>query len=86
MTLSGEGLDVCSLDVVVAVSRYDQSAALDIESFVVYVEYASGSTAIEDVETETVGVKVIYDLSGRRVEKITNAGIYIVNGKKILVK
>ena len=86
VTLSGEGLDVCSLDVVVAVSRYDQSAALDIESFVVYVEYASGSTAIEDVETETVGVKVIYDLSGRRVEKITNAGIYIVNGKKILVK
>ena len=30
--------------------------------------------------------KTIYDLTGRRVENITNAGIYIVNGKKVLVK
>ena len=42
-------------------------------------------TAIEDVEAEN-GEKVIYDLTGRRVENITNAGIYIVNGKKVLVK
>ena len=42
-------------------------------------------TAIEDIEAEN-GEKVIYDLTGRRVENITNAGIYIVNGKKVLVK
>ena len=42
-------------------------------------------TAIDDVEAEN-GEKVIYDLTGRRVENITNAGIYIVNGKKVLVK
>ena len=42
-------------------------------------------TAIEDVEAEN-SEKVIYDLTGRRVENITNAGIYIVNGKKVLVK
>ena len=42
-------------------------------------------TAIEEVKGEN-GVKVIYDLTGRRVENITNAGIYIVNGKKTLVK
>lgn len=30
--------------------------------------------------------KVIYDLLGRRVEAITGAGIYIVNGKKVVVK
>ena len=42
-------------------------------------------TAIEGVEAEN-GEKVIYDLTGRRVENITNAGIYIVNGKKVLVK
>lgn len=42
-------------------------------------------TAIEEVNGEN-GEKVIYDLTGRRVENITNAGIYIVNGKKVLVK
>ena len=40
---------------------------------------------IEDITAGDV-VKTIYDLTGRRVENITNAGIYIVNGKKVLVK
>ena len=44
-----------------------------------------GTTAIENVEVENE-VKVIYDLTGRRVEAITAPGIYIVGGKKVLVK
>ena len=32
--------------------------------------------------TETV----IYDLTGRRVNEITKAGVYIVNGRKVMVK
>ena len=44
-----------------------------------------GDTAIEEVKGENAE-KVIYDLTGRRVENITNAGIYIVDGKKVLVK
>ena len=44
-----------------------------------------GTTAIESVEVENE-VKAIYDLTGRRVEAITAPGIYIVNGKKVLVK
>jgi hypothetical protein len=40
-------------------------------------------TAIKSVESETESV--IYDLSGRRVQKMTK-GLYIVNGKKVLVK
>lgn len=32
------------------------------------------------------GEQVIYDLLGRRVENISGAGIYIVNGKKVIVK
>lgn len=44
-----------------------------------------GTTAIENVEVENE-VKVIFDLTGRRVEEITAPGIYIVNGKKVLVK
>ena len=43
------------------------------------------TTSIESVTIETENT-VIYDLTGRRIEKITNAGIYIVNGNKVLVK
>ena len=43
------------------------------------------NTAIEEVKGEN-GEQSIYDLTGRRVEKVTNAGVYIVNGKKVLVK
>ena len=45
-----------------------------------------GTTAIEEVETENAEAEVIFDLCGRRVNEITKAGIYIVNGKKVLVK
>ena len=44
-----------------------------------------GTTAIENVEVENTD-QVIYDLTGRRVETITAPGIYIVGGKKVLVK
>ena len=44
-----------------------------------------GTTSIENVEVENT-VKAIYDLTGRRVEAITTPGIYIVGGKKVLVK
>ena len=47
------------------------------------VTYAE--TAIEDVEAEAEGT-VIYDLTGRRVNEITKAGIYIVNGVKRVIK
>ena len=32
------------------------------------------------------GLETIYDLTGRRVEKISKSGVYIVNGKKVFVK
>ena len=44
------------------------------------------TTGIEEVKTENGEVKAVYDLTGRRVEAITAPGIYIVNGKKVLVK
>ena len=47
--------------------------------------FEDGTTAIEGVEVENE-VKAIFDLTGRRVEAITAPGIYIVNGKKVLVK
>ena len=48
--------------------------------------YGEGTTGVEEVKTENGEVKVIYDLTGRRVEAITAPGIYIVGGKKVLVK
>ena len=45
-----------------------------------------GTTAIEEVETENAESEVIYDLCGRRVNEITKAGIYIIGGRKVLVK
>ena len=45
-----------------------------------------GTTGIGEVKTENGEVKAIYDLTGRRVEVITAPGIYIINGKKTLVK
>ncbi len=44
------------------------------------------TTAIDEVVTENTEVKIIYDLTGRRVSEITEAGIYIIGGKKVLVK
>ena len=60
-----------------------------------YLEIASASKAIQFNFEGTTGIEnvqgadaeaVIYDLTGRRVQQMNAAGIYIVNGKKVLVK
>ena len=43
------------------------------------------TTGIEDINRETITNNRYYDLQGRRVENPTN-GIYIVNGKKVVIK
>ena len=48
--------------------------------------FGEGTTSIDEVKTENGNVKTIYDLTGRRVEAITAPGIYIVGGRKVLVK
>ena len=45
-----------------------------------------GTTGISEVKGENGEVKAIYDLTGRKVNEITAPGIYIVGGKKVLVK
>ena len=47
--------------------------------------FGEGTTGIENVESAEA-VKAIFDLTGRRVEAVTAPGIYIVNGKKVIVK
>ncbi|MBQ8695509.1 MAG: Ig-like domain-containing protein [Bacteroidaceae bacterium] len=45
----------------------------------------TGVVGIDSIYGEA-GESVIYDITGRKIEKITEGGIYIVNGKKVLVK
>ena len=45
-----------------------------------------GTTGIEEVTTENVTVNGIYDLSGRKLDAVTEPGVYIIDGKKVLVK
>ena len=46
----------------------------------------TNTTGINEVKAESGKVKVIYDLTGRRINEIAGPGIYIVNGKKVFVK
>ena len=46
---------------------------------------SGNAAAIENVPV-LENEQVIYDLLGRRVEKVTTAGIYIVNGRKVIIK
>ena len=45
-----------------------------------------GATGIDDVEDEVETIETIYDLQGRRLDEITHPGVYIVNGRKVVVK
>lgn len=70
---------------------YSGRASVVVNEFVVTVkkETAEGggnSTAIEDVFMDEVVLPVIYDLQGRRINKVTKSGIYIINGKKVLLQ
>ncbi len=50
--------------------------------------YAKAPVAagVEEVVTDDAVVNAIFDLAGRRLNEITEPGIYIINGKKVLVK
>ena len=43
-------------------------------------------TGVENIEAVAPVMVGIYDLFGRRVETPTVSGIYIVNGKKVVIK
>ena len=48
--------------------------------------FGEGTTGVDELKVESGEMKVIYDLTGRRVEEVTAPGIYIINGVKVLVK
>ena len=48
-------------------------------------DFGGNTTGVEEVEIRNEKEE-IYDLTGRRVNEITKAGVYIINGKKVMVK
>ena len=52
------------------------------------VRFGEGTTSIDVMESTVYSQQsaAIYDLTGRRVEAMTKGGIYIMNGKKVVIK
>ena len=69
-----------------AVSGYFPYCDASISAAAVWSLEEVGSTGIENVNGEDAKSNGVYDLSGRKLEQITAPGLYIVNGKKVLVK
>ena len=62
------------------------SSAPDVLKIMTEAEYEAYVTGIEQITTSTTdGTKVIYDLQGRRVQA-PSKGLYIVNGKKMIIR
>lgn len=62
------------------------STAPDVLKIMTEAEYETYVTGIEQITTSTTdGTKVVYDLQGRRVQA-PSKGLYIVNGKKMIIR
>jgi hypothetical protein len=81
-TLSGDKF-VRKSNASVSANQAYYVAALDAATLPIALENG-GETGIDDVEGAD-GKGVFYDLGGRRVAK-PESGIYVLNGKKVLVK
>ena len=82
---NGENVDEFINQANKAYLSYEQPAA-PIAAFSFRGIIGGGTTEIEDVESENEEAKAIYDLQGRKLNTITEPGLYIINGNKILVK
>ena len=81
-TIVSEGLTLV-FDTVAGVFKVTESVSDDM---VLPTFYGTQATGVENVITNGEAIESIYDLQGRKIEKVTNGGIYIINGKKVLVK
>lgn len=63
-----------------------QQCYVNAESTITLTVDNNKATGIRDVKVDSVKNGIIYDLYGRKVTKINQPGIYIVNGKKVIKK
>ena len=82
-TIVSEGLTLV-YDTAAGVFKVTDSVSSDMILPTLYGTQATGIDNVTVVEGDEKDA--IYDLQGRKVKKITKGGIYIVNGKKVLVK
>ena len=78
---SGNRADRCNADP----ADHAETHSWILEEVVIESEEPEIPTAVENVETEAENAE-IYDLTGCKVKNISKAGIYIINGNKVLVK
>jgi hypothetical protein len=50
------------------------------------LQIAQGATAIDALQQEAAAPQAIYDLQGRRVLRATTPGLYIMGGKKVMIR
>ena len=62
------------------------NAATSAAAFYQNVTATKCPTGIENIVVENAVVEGIFDMQGRKIDAITVPGLYIVNGKKVLVK
>ena len=62
------------------------NAATSAAAFYQNVTATRCATGIDEVKGESGKVKGVFDMQGRKIDAITAPGLYIVNGKKVLVK
>ena len=67
------------------ISTNGRQEYITIESFIVKIQKEGGATTEINV-VENIENNAIYNLRGVRLDAITEPGIYIINGKKILKK
>ena len=77
---SGNRADRCNADP----ADHAETHSWILEEVTIVVE-PENPTAVENVEIKNEKSE-IYDLTGRKVKNINKAGIYIINGNKVLVK
>ena len=86
MTLNEDGtISIANFFIKVLNYNDDSEAAGALYKDAVLVA-AGSSSSIENVNTDNNAVEGIFDIQGRRIENIAAPGLYIINGKKVLVK
>ena len=81
-TIVSEGLTLV-YDTAAGVFKVTESVS---DGMVLPTFYGVHATGVENIITNGEAIESIFDLNGRKIEKITESGIYIVNGKKVFVK
>lgn len=82
------GYIVCSPNKAYWVLPYDYTPTQNV-AFSLRYDTWGATTDIEEIEEvveNSEAAETIFDLQGRKLDKVTAPGIYIVNGKKVMVK